>query len=1215
MIFETKKPTIAIKKAYLKQCISHHEIELIKKNLIKLFAIIHESKCEEPINNIVSSFLIDTFYKANHKISTTGQSNLVINLGNTISDPVAVIIETIHPIDKAERITNQTAITKLLNKLIHYYLHERFIKNNKEIRNLIITDVYQWYIFDSTEFERICGLHSLNAMSLQRTYLDWYNGILPCKDTDWFYQEILEPFIESEILQLNCTYFDLKEYKSIIDNNIISDDNKLIDLYKVLSPQHLLKLPHLNDSNQLNKDFYTELLHIIGLYEHNENSKKIIDRLPENLRNSGSLLENTINILKTQNKLSNLNGFENHHCLNENEQFYSVALELCITWLNRVLFLKLLEGQLLKYNNNNSDLAFINIKRIKDFDELRELFFDVLAIKTSERTKDLKEKYAKIPYLNSSLFEQTELERKTICINKLKDSLEIPIFATTVLKDASGKKQTGAKSVLKYLFEFLDSYNFASESNASIQEQNKSNINASVLGLIFEKINGYKDGSFFTPGYISMYMCRNLLRKKVLHKFNETYNFNCPNFESLTSHLSDINKLKEYNQIVNSIRLCDPAVGSGHFLVSALNEIIAIKSDLGILCDQQFKQIKFHFATVENDELIITDENNQIFAYNFQNQESQRIQETLFHEKQTIIENCLFGVDINTKSVHICRLRLWIELLKNSYYVIPNIDALHTNFLNLELQTLPNIDINIKCGNSLISRFVINGTDLKNDQLKQMELSIQKYKNQVFKYKRTQDKKAKINAENEIEKLKQVFVKIFNPKDKDYIELQKIESELAYKTIQFNNEDIEKLKIRTKELNTRKTALQSTFDQKIQAIYGNSFEWRFEFPEVLDENGDFIGFDIIIGNPPYISFQSNILTTEHVAYFQTNYSSVFKIYDAFALFIENAMKLTKKNGYFSFICPSVLLTNSSFSKLRKNILNNGQFIEIVNCGDGVFEEATVPTIIVSYFNNAEKQLPVNIYHVIENKIVFDKCVNYNELYSQPEISYNISISLSSYSIIKKLNNDLKLGDILDIKESIKTGNDKLFISDVYYEGYLPLITGKDMNKYTIFKNKYILFDEKKLSRPTKLEYYTKEKLFIRRVGNNLCATYDDNKLLSTHVLYVCNSKSDKFNLKFILGLINSDLFNWIYNTLYPKKGDVFPEIRIGNLRNLPMINISENNQMKLINLVDQILKIKKENPFENTTEIENQINEITYQLYALTLEEQEIVKKASTRNT
>jgi adenine-specific DNA-methyltransferase len=128
------------------------------------------------------------------------------------------------------------------------------------------------------------------------------------------------------------------------------------------------------------------------------------------------------------------------------------------------------------------------------------------------------------------------------------------------------------------------------------------------------------------------------------------------------------NTAPEANALINSLRVCDPAVGSGHFLVSALNELIAIKSDLGILCDSAGKLLPLN-AVVGNDELILTDPStDQPVEYRPGNTASQRIQETLFNEKQTLIENCLFGVDINPKSVMICRLRLWIELLKHAYF-------------------------------------------------------------------------------------------------------------------------------------------------------------------------------------------------------------------------------------------------------------------------------------------------------------------------------------------------------------------------------------------------------------------------------------------------------------------------------------------------------------------------------------------------------------------
>jgi len=1199
MKLEILKPNKILNKAYFKQSLNRDDIELFKKSLIRLFARINDSESEEHNKNIVSDFLKDTFYKTDYEINTAGRKDLVIHLGKTSSEPVAVIIEAKRPDDKAGMITSQKANAKSVHELIHYYLHERFIKNNKEIRNLIITDIYQWYIFDSTEFERICNVQTHGRASLLKTYQDWHNGILPSKNTDWFYQEIAKPFIDKEILQLNCTYFNLREYESIITNNDKTDDTKLIDLYKVLSPRHLLKLPHLNDSNELNKDFYNELLHLIGLYEHKESSKKIIDRLPENLRNSGSLLENTISILKTYNKLSNIEKISQFG-ENEDEQLFSVALELCITWLNRILFLKLLEGQLLKYNNNNEDFAFLNIKRIKDFDELSELFFDVLAIKTSERTKDVKEKYAKIPYLNSSLFEQTPLEQETICINQLKDRFEIPIFTTSVLKDETGKRQSGTKAVLSYLFEFLDSYNFASENTASIQEQNKSIINASVLGLIFEKINGYKDGSFFTPGYITMYMCRNTIRNSVLNKFNETYRFNCPDFDSLTNYLSDFSKLKEYNQIVNSIRLCDPAVGSGHFLVSALNEIIALKSDLGILCDQQYKRIKFHFATVENDELIITDEDNQLFVYNFQNKESQRIQETLFQEKQTIIENCLFGVDINPKSVHICRLRLWIELLKNSYY------TKESNYT--ELETLPNIDINIKCGNSLISRFALNGAGLKNGQLKQMQIATQKYKDQVIIYKSTQDKKTKKNAEKEIAKLKQEFAKIVNPKDKDYIELQKIESELASQTLQFSREDVEKWKIRTEELTTKKIDLQAKYEEKLHSIYGNSFEWRFEFPEVLDENGNFIGFDVIIGNPPYI----NVVNLEERSrnFYQANFTITKNKVDLYAYFIEQAAKISKSKSNLAFIIPHTWKATESFQLFRQLLIKEFQIDHLVNLNFGVFEAIVKPMIIV-----LNKPVTEN-YEIIvksEDFSVFSS-IKLSEIKNNPTTIFDTENNTLVKEVFNKIeNNTIPLESVLQFTRGIKTSDDNRFVAkSKINDEYKKVFRGRNIKAYQMnWDNEWIwyrpdLMREKVGCLPhTKDLFEVKEKLITQRVNSSmqLLVAYDTgmNYFLDTTNVSRIETLNKKYLMKYIAGLLNSKLINFWYCNKYR-----MPTIGLYELHSIPVKEATKKDQEKIVKLVDKILV--SQNNETQISSLKKQIDEIIYNLYGIEPEDVKIIE-------
>ena len=388
--------------------------------------------------------------------------------------------------------------------------------------------------------------------------------------TDKFYSEIAKNYIEEVKSEIEFTYFNLNDYKNRVEKE---GDNSLVELYKILSPIHLLKLPFLNDSNTLDRGFYRELLHIMGLEEvTTDGGKNLIQRKREGDRHSGTLLEDTIQQLEALDKVDRVNNPSRYGATKE-ERLFNIALELNITWINRVLFLKLLESQLISYHSGDRAYSFLNSERLPDYDNLNKLFFQVLAKNYEDRTDEIKEFYSKIPYLNSSLFEPTELEYITLFISNLSNDKAILIFALSVLKDRNGKRVTGDKNSLQYLFEFLDSYNFSSDGTGEIQEESKTLINASVLGLIFEKINGYQDGSFFTPGMITMYMCKEALRKAVVQKFNEVKGWDVK-YEELYNKIND---KEEANKIVNSLKICDPSVGSGHFLVSVLNEIIAIK--------------------------------------------------------------------------------------------------------------------------------------------------------------------------------------------------------------------------------------------------------------------------------------------------------------------------------------------------------------------------------------------------------------------------------------------------------------------------------------------------------------------------------------------------------------------------------------------------------------------------------------------------------------
>ncbi|HCH43902.1 MAG TPA: type II restriction endonuclease, partial [Algoriphagus sp.] len=831
-------------------------------------------------------------------------------------------------------------------------------------------------IFDAQIFDR----HFAQNKGLVKQFEDFESGRLAEIKTDFFYKNIAEPAIEKVKDQITFTHFDIRDYNKPLRNQDKKDDSKLIALFKLLSPEHLLKLPFANDSNSLDKRFYSELLHIIGLTETKQGGKKLIERSAKGKRNSGSILEDAIIQLDSLDKISQLDK-PSHYGNSLEERLFNVGLELSITWINRILFLKLLEAQLISYNKGDKSFAFLNKKNIHDWDDLNSLFFQVLAKKTEDRNEDVKEIFAKVPYLNSSLFEPTFLEQKTIMVNFLKNEKTIPVISSTVLKDVHGKKLNGELTTLEYLFRFLDAYDFASEGSEEIQEDNKTLINASVLGLIFEKINGYKDGSFFTPGFITMYMCRETIRKAVIQKFKEAKGWEVENLEQLYDKIDDRN---EANELVNSLKICDPAVGSGHFLVSALNEIIAVKNDLKILQDRSGKRLKEYQVEVVNDELIVTDEDGELFEYHPNNKESQRIQETLFHEKQTIIENCLFGVDINPNSVKICRLRLWIELLKSAYYKDPitltgnsspvcyaDSDEVRDEYRDLrgsenlkgqrELETLPNIDINIKCGNSLVSRFGLE-EDLS-QALKKSKFSIDAYRIAVDRYRNAESKEEKREMENLINAIKSDFRSEIANNDPKVKRKAKLGGELYNLTMQTGlfEESAKEKKARlakidkvSKELEKLETEIEEI---KANQIFENAFEWRFEFPEVLNVEGDFVGFDVVIGNPPYIR-QEEFSSLK--PYLQGRYQTYAGTADLYVYFVELSMNLLKDTGNFVFIIPNKWM-RAGYGKAMRNYVKGFSIQEILDFGDlQVFEEATTYPLIIGL----EKNIPIDKFTAV-----------------------------------------------------------------------------------------------------------------------------------------------------------------------------------------------------------------------------------------------------------
>ncbi|EJB75339.1 type IIS restriction-modification protein [Helicobacter pylori Hp A-27] len=940
----------------------------------------------------------------------------------------------------------ENPLSKAFCQMVFYFLKE--IKNNNSLKHTIICNAHEFFLFDCKD---------LLFLNDDKRIKKFYENYAKKEGTDSskpkFYKD-LEQYLQEDFKgELRYTHFNLSSY----------DPKELPLIYQVLSHEVLLKQKRTLDANTLNKDFYEELLYILGLEEQNEKGKILIK--PS----------------RTQNSLSAALK-EPYKNLDDEE-----VMALLIAWNNRILFLRLLESLLISFKHFEN--PFLTIENFNDFNALNTLFFEVLAKKNNERLKEIKEDkiLEKIPYLNSSLFDQTPLELKGYEI-KLLDNKKLEIYKNSVLKKHEDYQKEKALPLLEYFFAFLRLYKFTTtpkdiKDNTDTSESRL--INPSVLGLVFEKLNGYKEGSFYTPSFITSYMCKESITPIVLDKFNAIYQWGCKDLEALKGKIDrnfSNEKAKEYLQLLLTLRVCDPAVGSGHFLVSALNEMVWIAYELGLIASLHRYELK-----LENDEIIIHyTPTGEIFNYTIPHSENDphhHIQKELFELKKSIIENCLFGVDINPNSCEITKLRLWIELLKYSYYIFEK--GKNTN----ALETLPNIDINIKCANSLISRFNLND-DLK--KIPNIKKKIQEYKDLVAQYKDPNPLYPLNKADliNKIQDLKNTFsLTLKDPKTKAELE-KTIEKHIKkYNFFALDDKSLldglnyfipslfGTLKLSPKEEEEafasygRIRALRKKLDDALSGgEYQNAFEWRFEFPEVLNDEGDFLGFDCIIGNPPYIR-QEQIKDLKPLLekQYQDFYNSTADIY---TYFFALAFHLLKEKGFSAFITSNKYARAKYGAKLRELLLKKTTLVSYMELNAlKVFESAAVDTSIMNFIKQPPpKESDFKYYEPTPNdkddlKSTPSLSMKQNALSTESFIFANATL-LDLRDKIESVGTPLKDWDI-QINYGIKTGANEAFIIPTEKREEIlnacktqeererterlikPILRGKDIKRYSI----------------------------------------------------------------------------------------------------------------------------------------------------------------------
>jgi len=665
------------------------------------------------------------------------------------------------------------------------------------------------------------------------------------------------------------------------------------------------------------------------------------------------------------------------------------------------------------------------------------------------------------------------------------------------------------------LLTMLSQYNFTIDENDP--DDAEVGIDPEMLGRIFENLlEDNKDkGAFYTPKEIVQYMCRESLIAYLQTGQTEEDRERLRRF--VTTHDGEqLDGLKGVlDQKLRDVKICDPAIGSGAFPMGLLRELF--------LCR----------AAIEPD-----------------------VAENAADIKRHIIQNNIYGVDIERGAVDIARLRFWLSLIVDEK----------------SPEALPNLDFKIMQGNSLLEQY--KGIDLSavTGRKEETEKTVTFFGNLV------DDSRRQL-----CEKLDEYYA---CPEHTQKVELRKkiaeiVKQELVEQGITVDFGDID-------------LAANSQF-----------FLWHTWFHDVFSRPSK-EGFDIVIGNPPY---GASLTNTEKKIYRLLYPETQFKI-DTYSLFLLLSIRLLKENGYSYMIIPNTLLDNYFEEEVRKVLLRN-KIYEINDLSDKVFDTAIVHSMIFAFCRRPSENCKIRVS--TSSKLDDINITIPSSYFSiQPQHSFSIR-SYGNDDLIRKLRaGSVRLFDVLDIRQAIKSGNDKQYITDaVGIDGnYQPILRGKDINRFSITDPHLYLQYGKHLACPRNKEIFEQPKILIREAGSVITATYDDNNFYIMSSLYNAILRDKAFSLKYLLGLLNSRLFQFLmYKLTFEKTRGAFTKAKIFHYYELPVKDCSPVSQQEIIGTVDEILAEKKKNPMVNVGNLEFILNKLVYDLYGLTDDEIRIVEE------
>lgn len=726
------------------------------------------------------------------------------------------------------------------------------------------------------------------------------------------------------------------------------------------------------------------------------------------------------------------------------------------------------------------------------------------------------------------------------------------------------KKKVSARGII----DILKRYNFTVEENTPFDQD--VSLDPELLGKVFENLLASynpetqttarkQTGSFYTPREIVQYMVDESLVAHLKRTVGDDLEGEYRKLIQYTDEEPNLTdgQRKAILQSIYQCKVLDPACGSGAFPMGMLQQMVHILNRIDP-DNKEWKEMMVRNAISETSEAYLnaTDDERKEMVADIERSFNENVNRPDYARKLYLIENCIYGVDIQPIAIQISKLRFFISLVVDQKTNDNPVD-------NFGIRPLPNLEAKFVAANTLVSIDKKDANLFTSDEVLQKEAEMKDAKHRIFSAKTVKTKR----------------------KYKDRV--TELRNELAVMLEDIGavgNEEAQQL------------ASWDMFDQNVSSTFFDS-EWMFGINK---------GFDIVIGNPPYhqLSKDKSAQMT-YREYLKRRYNTSGGRQNTFIYFTYLGIELTTQKGILTYIIPNTILTQEYYKDTRKLILEETILQKVVFYDKMPFENAVVENVTFVFSKSKQADYKILYYISDVNSVDYYCTKRKSDFLSSPTFAFSFKSNDLNNKIALK---SIKLKDICNINQAIALKGDKSLSvkRDNPFGKYYKLLDGRNIKRYSVtWTGEYLDYCLERIhSCKTKTIFEVPEKLLFRRVSANLIFTYDNNQYYALNTIVVVTLKGEKtISLKYLLALLNSKLLNFYYVTEHKSTKKVFSEIQARSVGELPIKLIAAERQEKLVGLVDQILNSKEDDTQADTSTLENEIDKQVYHLYGLTYDE------------